>query len=742
MVHRISSMPLHQMPAIAGTVASVMLGLKVTEVLQVGPISSRYALCLLPLSKKKKKQKFVVGDELGNVSGFQIRNGDPQLLFKPLTLDSPITCIEIGSSKENEDKVFISTNKFICGINKKGKEVYRFQSNLSERIVKIFAIDNKLRVATDSIVSEYEAGSDSGTYMCPDRINDMTMLLSPDAPDYSFSALACQDCSVRIISKSTLCCQEYVGAPVTSICSPKLSSDTIRTSGMTWIMYATTLSQIGLLEFDGKEVHSSWITSLGGRNNGVINSITCSDINGGGNRELIIGRDDGYMEIFLCDIDGNTEQIYEHLVKDSIQTVKSGSVSSRDSNEIIACTFSGKVLLFTPGTESESGNLENRGRTSETQQREVRLSKLRKEVRMLQDKIIKEKEKNGRWKEKECEIVVENIVMTTNFQLKPERGYYDLSIQLPVKIEMVVLFSVVPVEIFEHESTTAIASRNDSTKVSTSHYLSTFRCLDATSRFSLKIKTFEGQAGEIEVNVVTDTALHSAVTTRHVIKPLSLHQRVIQAHDIDMHRAINTMKMSGNFTLIQVHEWISQCLPDVPVRFQDEKMSLLYKHVLLGSILICRYKKDEAFFASPSASTIAILKGFLAQEAALRKIDVNVLVDVKKESTNIMLDYFRPLFEENYASASRSELFEGLTEIQLHEPDNTTWLASEYQSILKAGKNGTSYVGMEYLEGILVDLYVDTCKCRGKSAPQNLSTLRNLIERRDFDCLSMHFLQI
>ncbi|KAL0592428.1 hypothetical protein ABG067_000536 [Albugo candida] len=728
-------MPVNQFSTIPGTVARTMLSLKHTEVLQVGPISSRYALCLLPLSKKKKKQKFIVGDEFGNVSGFQIRNGEAQLLFKPLAFDSRITCIEIGGCPENAEKVFISTNKFVYGINKKGKEFYRFQSNLAESIVKIFAIDSNLCAATESIVSKYGGGSDNSAYMCPDKINDMTILSFFDGQNKSFTALACQDCSVRIILNSAPCCQEYVGVPVTSICSSA-------TSEMSEIMYATNLGHVGLLQFDGKNLQSIWMKALSGTKNGSINSMICYDINGDGKCELIIGRDDGYMEVFTYDIDGNIEQIYECFVNESIRTVKSGSISSRGCNEIIACTFSGKVFLFSPRTENESAPVDNHGRTSEMKQRDTRVSNIRKEIRILQDKIVKEKDKIGRCKDKEYEIVVEDILMTSKLQLNPEQGYYDLSIQLPVKIQMITLFSAAPIEIYRNELTTAIFSRTDSTKLSSQQYLATFRCMDATSRFSLRIKTFEGQAGDIEVNAITDTAPQSAVSVRHFIKPLSLHHRVIEADDTDMGRAINTIKISGNFTLIQIHEWIAKCLADVPVRLQDEKMSLLYKHVLLGSVLICRYKKDEAFFASASASTIAIVKEVLSQEAALRKIDVNVLVDVKKESTNVMLDYVRPFFEENHASSSRSELLKGLTEIQLHEPDHTSWLAPEYQSILKTGKEDSDHVNMEYLKIILVNLYVDTCKSRGVNGHQNLETLHKMIETRDFDRLTQHFSQI
>lgn len=84
------------------------LALAHAELLKVGPISSRHSLRLLPLSKKKKKvakpmggrlafqaltlsalcpqQKFVIGDEYGSLSSFQMKKGEPQVRF----CDSPL----------------------------------------------------------------------------------------------------------------------------------------------------------------------------------------------------------------------------------------------------------------------------------------------------------------------------------------------------------------------------------------------------------------------------------------------------------------------------------------------------------------------------------------------------------------------------------------------------------------------------------------------------------------------------
>ena len=45
------------------------------------------------------------------------------------------------------------------------------------------------------------------------------------------------------------------------------------------------------------------------------------------------------------------------------------------------------------------------------------------------------------------------------------------------------------------------------------------------------------------------------------IKPLSLH---IRTHSFDSARPHNTLKLSGAFSLAEMHTWLGFCLPEVP----------------------------------------------------------------------------------------------------------------------------------------------------------------------------------
>ena len=71
------------------------------------------------------------------------------------------------------------------------------------------------------------------------------------------------------------------------------------------------------------------------------------------------------------------------------------------------------------------------------------------------------------------------------------------------------------------------------------------------------------------------------------IKPLSLHHRL--QGDID-DRPVNTLRITGSFTLGQMHEWVCFCLPDVPARTLDSEVNMAFRNVYLGSVLSAQYR--------------------------------------------------------------------------------------------------------------------------------------------------------
>lgn len=80
----------------------------------------------------------------------------------------------------------------------------------------------------------------------------------------------------------------------------------------------------------------------------------------------------------------------------------------------------------------------------------------------------------------------------------------------------------------------------------------------------------------------------NCLVKQYAIKPLSLHQRT---HVIDETRPINTLKLSGNFSLAEIHTWLNYCIPEIPDKVPaDNEIKFFFINTFLGTQLEVNYK--------------------------------------------------------------------------------------------------------------------------------------------------------
>ena len=155
------------------------------------------------------------------------------------------------------------------------------------------------------------------------------------------------------------------------------------------------------------------------------------------------------------------------------------------------------------------------------------------------------------------------------------------------------------------------------------------------------------------------------------IKPLSQHSRIGQPTEDDLKRPLNELKLNGNFSLGEMHSWVSLCLPEIPERTTTDEITYYFKSAFLGTVLFCTYKyvissgsycytfcvdivyqimliyfclcyvagnhyvisssdvwfenrKGEAIFKSDNISTLAQVKEVATKEATRRNITVTI----------------------------------------------------------------------------------------------------------------------
>ncbi|PNH08710.1 Bardet-Biedl syndrome 7 protein [Tetrabaena socialis] len=139
-------------------------------------------LAVLPRDEEKKTQKVAAGDLSGVVQCFSVKKGEFTVAFKTLPA---------------------AANK-IKGVNKKGKEFFKFNTQLTETIRRVDISEKNIWSAGEYVHNHFIEGRDKALYLCPDRINDAEVV--PLAgPNDLWPVLACQDRYVRVLRGSEVC---------------------------------------------------------------------------------------------------------------------------------------------------------------------------------------------------------------------------------------------------------------------------------------------------------------------------------------------------------------------------------------------------------------------------------------------------------------------------------------------------------------------------------------------------------
>jgi Bardet-Biedl syndrome 7 protein len=114
----------------------------------------------------------------------------------------------------------------------------------------------------------------------------------------------------------------------------------------------------------------------------------------------------------------------------------------------------------------------------------------------------------------------------------------------------------------------------------------------------------------------------NCIVKQYIIKPLSLHQK---CHSIDDKRPVNKLKLTGQFSLAEMHSWVHYCIPELPEKpSTDNEINYYFLNSFLGTQLEVSYQQNEATFKSENVSTISILKDVLTKKATDKKVILNI----------------------------------------------------------------------------------------------------------------------
>ncbi|XP_053734593.1 Bardet-Biedl syndrome 7 protein isoform X1 [Synchiropus splendidus] len=699
------------------------------DYIQVG-VTSQKTMRLLPALGKKATQKVAVADHDGVLTCFGMKKGEAVPVFKTLP-GQKITRMDLGGAAGTpQEKIFVCSGSQVRGFTKKGKQFLTFEANLTESINAMHVSGADLFVCASYIYNHYCDCKDQDYFLCGDKINDITCL---SLDSRQVPVLACQDRVLRVLKGSELSYNTEVPGPPSVL-------ELYNRDGGEEVLLGTTDGKIGLIQIGEKEATIKWEIENDKKKGGVL-CIDTFDIVGDGVSDILVGRDDGSVEVYGFDSSSEPTLRFQHVLSESVTSVQGGCVGKESYDEVLTVTYTGWVTgLTTEPQKAEAGPGEEVKMSKETQSK---VEALRAELEQLQIKVLQGREQYQQTSQSSTAVSsVPVFSINDKFSLCRDDASYSLTLEVQTAIDNLLLQSDVPIDLLDVDKNSAVVSFSEcdsevSQQTNGNFLLATYRCQANTTRLELKVRSIEGQYGTLQAYVTPRLQPKTCQVRQYQIKPLSLHQR---SHHVDPDRPMNRLSLVGQFSLAEIHSWVVFCLPEVPEKTPaGDSVTFYFQNTFLGTQLEATYCRGEGHFRSDNISTISILSDVLSKEATKRKINLNISYDINDDSVSHTLNMIHPKLEYQLVLARKVQLIDALKELQVHE-GNADFLVPEYRSILDESSSlldefKKQPAHLERLYGMITDLYIDKYKFKGQNVKTKVSSLLEILDHYDLNSL-------
>lgn len=760
-------------------------------------------------------------------------------------------------------QVFLSQGQRIVGLTKKGKEFFKLTSTLTEPVQKIVVEDTRIWTGCENIYNLFDNGKDAAYFISRGQINDMIVTNLTRDNDFD-TIMGCQDKHIRIVRISQLFAEIPTSHPVTALAHLVLDKDTtlvMRKPG--FILFGTSKGSLGLVQITTAGAYDQlWEIDDDDEKRSGITSIALYDINKDNVPEIILGREDGRVEVFKISVDNESAEPVRIFCRDigqSVRSIEVGVVNTVDYPEIIVAAYSGKIISFTTEPIRSRAVEDSYGRSIQTVNNENRIKSLRKEVEDMRKKLEKEREKVKKQNAGSATATATllqslktpaDFPVNTQFDLDAQHAAYSLSIELQMPIDLIILRSPVILDLIEAEASNSVLSvtppsyMQQTTGEEGGKFMAVFRCQSQERRIALSLRTNEGEFGDLVVTVVGVTASSATATAaagsgskvakvvKYELKPLSLHARVHQLAPHESSRPRHRLRYTGKLLLLLLvlsslsildlcwyqsgwrhisymfydccsikctyisyllccllidfcvlrcmhdgldfgllfliraqltlilffhiytgqissalgYEWLQALLPDIPPRLEEDanlEPRFFFRNTFTGAVAIVEARRNEIIVESESASTIAIAKETLTRLANYRRLAIEEYITPNDAAISSFFLLIRDKLEYQQQLVQQVQLVDAIHEITQQEPD-PAWLTAEYRDILanqekirREFKNRDR--SLEYLTGVVTDLYVDWNRIQGQDGRSRLPQLQQLVFSGDFAAVVQFF---
>jgi len=329
------------------------------DLYQVTCVTGKSLGLLPPGESKKKCFRVVVGADNGILTCFRIKKGEAEVEFTTGNLDYPVSRLIIGGPSDKKDRIFFSSAQTVRGVTRKGKEFFRFNTDGAEVLQGLHVEDTKIWTTGEYMFNYYIDTKDAGYFMSRDRINDMLVQPIINAVDHN-TILACQDRYVRVLNVNKLHYEAFVQGAVMSLSTFKDASynDVMTQKKDKGVIFGTDNGLIGELRMDPSSLKPGWLQQ-NVRGLGSITSIVAHDITKNGVDDIVVGRDDGEIQVYGVEDSGaqgvQPQLLLSKSISECVQDLKVGTISTTSFDEVVVASYSGRISSFTTEPSTDVG---------------------------------------------------------------------------------------------------------------------------------------------------------------------------------------------------------------------------------------------------------------------------------------------------------------------------------------------------------------------------------------------------
>ncbi|CAH2006495.1 unnamed protein product [Acanthoscelides obtectus] len=314
-------------------------------------VTNSNCLALMPGNLPKEQCKVAIVDEDGVLQVFSIKKDEIVLHFKTLP-GAPISSLKyVNGSGLNQGKIFVASKNEVRGYSQRGKLFLTFDSGLTEPISTMFVMDNDLFLCGKHIYTHFRDCREVGSYLCGDKIVDVVAFYSTKSRRL-MSIIACEGRMCRILEHARVTCSLEVDTSPTIL---HLHEDDDSRS----VLFGTIDGRVGILNVGNLQAFKGWLIS-NENNSSSINCMDSYDLNGSDTKQLIIGRQDGMIEVYQLSLNLNvevTQKIFSFDCNERVTALKCGVIGEQGFNEILVTSYTGRVFGLT--TQPISTHIDN-----------------------------------------------------------------------------------------------------------------------------------------------------------------------------------------------------------------------------------------------------------------------------------------------------------------------------------------------------------------------------------------------